>query len=306
MRRRRDLPLDLPPLRLPKANHSRFQKLRSVEWDAMKSLLNSGAGAILLLAVIVTAAPIVSAQGVFPDAVYERRLKLDVPLMATSGGAALASLFFDDVGNSCPCNAQDLSRLDRGRAGRRSDGVDTASNFVVGFAVGLPAALTFADWKHGGKEAWADSLVVGDAVMINWAINQWVKIAANRPRPLVYGLPSGDEEFENPDNFLSFYSQHTSMAFASGLSYARTFALRHPASRYRWLVYTAALANGATVAAMRVSAGRHFPTDVITGAAVGSAIGLAIPWLHPKQGRAGISFLPTRSGAMLSLKLPLN
>jgi membrane-associated phospholipid phosphatase len=241
-------------------------------------------------------------------------LKLDIPLLATTGGAGLVSLFFDDaVEKSCTCVTSELNRLDRSTAGRQSDDIDKTSNFFVGFAFGLPATLTYFDWKGGGDGAWMDSIVVADAVMTNLAFNQWVKIAANRPRPMMYELTERGVDrktikhmFTEPDNFLSFYSQHTSMTFAAGLSYARTYALRHPGSRYRWLVYTVALANGVTVAAMRVGAGRHFPTDVITGAVVGSAIGLAIPWLHPKQNRAGAYFSPINSGAMVSIKFPLN
>lgn len=273
----------------------------------MKFLVQISARLLFFLVVILTGARAVSAQPGLTDAAYQRRLKLDVSIMAASGGTALTSLFFSDhVAKSCPCSTSSLNRLDRGTAGHRSDSVDRASNFIVGYAVALPAALTFADWKKGGKAAWADALVVGDAVTINWAVNQWVKFAAERPRPLVYGLPAGNAELDKPDNYLSFYSQHTSMAFAAGLSYARTFALRHPQSHSRWLVYTVALANGVTVATMRVSAGRHFPTDVIAGAAVGTAIGFGVPWLHPKQGGGRISLSPTPSGAMVSLRLPVH
>jgi membrane-associated phospholipid phosphatase len=262
---------------------------------------------LLLIAGLTAAAPMASAQAQPPDAAYERRLKLDVPLIAVTGGAGIVSLFFDDeVDKVCRCVKAEVNRLDRSTAGRQSDSIDKASYYVVGFAMGLPAAVTYADWKRGGEAAWADSIIVADAVMTNFALNQWVKIAVNRPRPLLYAQPPDEEAFKEPDNFLSFYSQHTSMTFATGLSYARTFALRHPESRYRWLVYTVALANGATVAAMRVRAGRHFPTDVITGAAIGSAIGLVIPWLHPKQGSARFSFLPTPSGAMFSVRIPVN
>ncbi|MEM9023429.1 MAG: phosphatase PAP2 family protein, partial [Bacteroidota bacterium] len=39
----------------------------------------------------------------------------------------------------------------------------------------------------------------------------------------------------------------------------------------------------ATTGLMRVLAGKHFPTDVITGYAVGGAIGFLVPHLHRKR-----------------------
>jgi membrane-associated phospholipid phosphatase len=35
------------------------------------------------------------------------------------------------------------------------------------------------------------------------------------------------------------------------------------------------------VGALRVAAGKHFPTDIIVGAVLGSAIGWLVPTLHP-------------------------
>jgi membrane-associated phospholipid phosphatase len=40
----------------------------------------------------------------------------------------------------------------------------------------------------------------------------------------------------------------------------------------------------ATVGTLRVLSGKHFPTDVLTGAVVGSALGWLIPELHRNKG----------------------
>ena len=93
--------------------------------------------------------------------------------------------------------------------------------------------------------------------------------------------------------------------FATGLSYARTFALRHPESPSRRVVYGAAILGGTTVAALRAAAGRHFPTDVLTGAVVGSAVGLAVPALHHPRALTTFSVLPYDDGAMLLASFPI-
>ena len=66
------------------------------------------------------------------------------------------------------------------------------------------------------------------------------------------------------------------MAVATGVLFAR----RHPASGWRWAVWAGALALAGATAALRVAAGRHFFTDVVVGAAAGSAVGFGLPYLH--------------------------
>jgi len=83
----------------------------------------------------------------------------------------------------------------------------------------------------------------------------------------------------SPDNRRSFPSGHASVAFAAATSYlvmARREGLRH-STRNAVLLYTGALG----VAALRVAAGKHFPTDVAGGAALGIGIGWLAARVHP-------------------------
>ena len=78
---------------------------------------------------------------------------------------------------------------------------------------------------------------------------------------------------------MSFPSGHTSMAFAAATSYlvlARRQHLRH-ATRNAVLLYVGA----AGVGALRLEAGRHFPTDVLGGAALGTSVGWLVARFHP-------------------------
>src|SRR5438552_2740661 len=81
------------------------------------------------------------------------------------------------------------------------------------------------------------------------------------------------------DNRLSFPSGHAALAFAAATSYlvlARRQHLRH-GTRNAVLLYVGA----ASVGALRLEAGRHFPTDVLGGAALGSAVGWLVARFHP-------------------------
>lgn len=253
-----------------------------------------------LFCVFVLLQPFVLAQATYT---LDRR---DGAFIGSSAAGALLPTLAH-VGQTCVCSISGLNRLDRGTALRTRESLNTASYVVAVSAIGLPLTLSAIDSK-----SWIDPFVIGEALLANTAVNQIVKYSVQRPRPLLYGLASGSAKLSDTDNHLSFYSQHTSSVFAAGMSYARTFALRHPKSRYRWAVYSAVGATGATVGWMRVRARKHFPTDVITGAAAGGAVGLSVAWLHPKRGRSGatlspnIRISPLRSGAVVSLQLPFN
>ena len=73
-----------------------------------------------------------------------------------------------------------------------------------------------------------------------------------------------------------------------------TFWRRHPRGPARWIVAGTYLALASATAALRVAAGEHFPTDVIVGAAAGSAVGAAVPLLHDHGARAGPGTLAWR------------
>ncbi len=73
-----------------------------------------------------------------------------------------------------------------------------------------------------------------------------------------------------------------------------------------WL-YGAALIPPVTVGYLRIKAMRHFPTDVITGLAVGAAVGILVPHLHKtkKKPKSNYSFIPF-VGDMNGLKIRFN
>src|ERR1019366_7766200 len=93
------------------------------------------------------------------------------------------------------------------------------------------------------------------------------------------------------DDYLSFYSNHTSTVFAAGISYARTYQLRHPNSPTTPWLYAGTVVVGGVIGSLRVFSGRHFPSDVLVGALVGSAIGWMVPTLHKADG-LGVTLIP--------------
>ena len=162
---------------------------------------------------------------------------------------------------------------------------------VIGFA-GLPV-LMFGGLAltSGHESAWRDIpedfLVTTEAVMLAADLNQLVKFSVARERPFVHALPDAQKATTAApaDNDLSFYSGHTTLAFSLATSAATVATLRG----YRWapVLWAVGLPVAAFVGYLRIAADKHYFTDVMTGALLGSAFGVAIPLLHRAQVHAG-------------------
>ena len=222
------------------------------------------------------------------------RLAADLPLTLGAGVLALTTELVKSElpGPTCgtACDPAGINSLDSLGLGSHSREARTASDLLVGVNVGLPLVADLLDvlvsrppdgWRGYG----ADFLVLAEVMAVNAGLNGLVKSAVRRPRPLVYdadldAVPLADRLA--PDAALSFYSQHSSTAFAMATAYSYLFMRRHPGSRLIAPVWLISEALATTTAALRVAAGKHFITDVFTGAVVGSALGLLIPYLHQR------------------------
>jgi membrane-associated phospholipid phosphatase len=231
---------------------------------------------------------------------FTTRLAADLAITLGAGAIALTSEIMKGElpGPSCGlvCDPQNINALDRTVVGKHSAAARTASDILLYSGIGLPFALDLIDVlanhpPDGFRGYGQDVLVLAEVFTVNSGLNALVKFAVRRPRPLVYD-PDLDavsaEQRSATDAALSFYSGHTSTTFSMATAYSYLFMQRHPHSKLIVPVWLIAEGLAATTAVMRVEAGKHFWTDVITGAVVGSAVGLLIPYLHRKALPVGV------------------
>ncbi|MGA8890700.1 MAG: phosphatase PAP2 family protein [Anaeromyxobacteraceae bacterium] len=131
---------------------------------------------------------------------------------------------------------------------------------------------------------WSSALLITEATSIALLANVIVKYAVGRARPYVWmGQPGlyGDPRDEN----LSFFSGHTTLAFAVAVS-AGTLFLMQGMPGAGW-VLGGGLALAAFTGYLRMGAEQHYLTDVLTGAAVGSLVGWAVPYLFHRPRKPG-------------------
>jgi membrane-associated phospholipid phosphatase len=170
-------------------------------------------------------------------------------------------------------------------------------------SLGLLALDTRREGRLG--ELPGDGLVIAESVALNGALTQIVKFAVGRERPFVHALPVNQKGLtaHPADNNVSFYSSHTSFAFAMAVSTGTVASMR----RYRWapVIWVAGLLGAAAVGYLRIAADQHYLTDVLVGAAAGSTIGFAVPFgLHLHAGAFAVGPIPG-GGAMLTVTVHL-
>lgn len=146
-----------------------------------------------------------------------------------------------------------------------------------------------------------DLLLIAEATAAAAALTQVVKFFAGRERPFVHVLPEEEKPLTRApaDNNLSFYSGHSSIAFALAVGSGTVAQLR--GWRRAWLVFAVSLPLAVAVPLLRMAADRHYLTDVLVGSAAGAAFGYALPtFFHGRASSEGVRLLPAPGGAALA------
>jgi membrane-associated phospholipid phosphatase len=157
---------------------------------------------------------------------------------------------------------------------------NVASN-VTGFALAPLASLGLCEVAAGvdgrSRDAPANALVVLEAVVLAGALGEAVKLAAGRQRPFAHFRDPSAAGPRDPDENLSFYSGHTTLDFSLAVASGTLASMR--GYRLAPAVWASALPVAFLTGYLRIAADRHYFTDVLTGALLGSAVGFVVPFV---------------------------
>lgn len=173
---------------------------------------------------------------------------------------------------------QELKAIDRFAVGRSSPQAASWSDYLHFSAMAMPLLLTTSQLTK--KDYGVVGLLLLETVAANASMTFLTKYAVKRPRPFVYDPAVSLTDKQSSSARLSFVSGHTSSTASLGFFTAKVFSDLNPTSKWKPVVWTVGLVLPAVVGALRVSAGRHFVTDVVAGYVLGGLIGWGIPMLH--------------------------
>ena len=193
----------------------------------------------------------------------------------------------------------DVSKFDRGATYNWSLEAANASDMLVTALILSPALLAFSDEVRNDftpvLAMYFQTLILAETLPL------MLKGITQRTRPFAYNEDAPLEEKETQNARRSFYSGHASVAFAMAVFLSTVYSDFHPNSELKPFVWGVSLLAATTVGYLRYAAGRHFPTDIITGALVGSALGYFIPFIHrTNESDLGVSFGINGNGSTLN------
>jgi len=174
----------------------------------------------------------------------------------------------------------DVLKFDRGATYRWDPAAGETSDWLLYSMVIAPFSLLLTD--EGKKEPWTIGTMYVETQLLNLGAMFLIKNLTSRTRPFVYNDdPRIPLEAKLADDARrSFVSGHASTVFAAATFLSIVNQKLHPGSKANPWVWGVSYAAATTTAILRVAAGKHYPTDVMAGAALGIFVGWLVPHLH--------------------------
>jgi membrane-associated phospholipid phosphatase len=232
--------------------------------------------------------------------VYKMKYGLDIPVAV--GGTAWTLYAFTKIygGDKTPeaeilaLNANNLNSIDRSTTKNYSEKAKAASDkFFYG---SMPAPLLLLFDKKIRKDAAKVGLLYLQAMAITGTIYTSSSMIARRFRPYTYNPEVDMSTRRGGGGRNSFPAGHPAVVATSTFFMAKVFSDYHPEMKNKWILYTIAGSASLATGILRIKAGQHFPTDVMTGIPIGILSGILVPHFHRNKKNSNLSLLPYSQG----------
>jgi len=168
-----------------------------------------------------------------------------------------------------------INAFDRLTVNMHYPGTATVSDVTLFSCAALPLIPALS--TGSGQTNREALLMVLEAYLINEGITKLTKVLVRRARPYAYHRP---REILKGDASQSFFSGHTSMAFAGAVAAGLLTQELHSGSEVNSAIWSVSMGLALTTGICRITSGKHFPTDVLIGALAGSLVSYLVLKLH--------------------------
>ncbi len=212
---------------------------------------------------------------------YDLRLKRELAFGGAGIGTLAAGRYLVLEKPVDPLVIQDRSRvpgIDRIALDRWSLSAHTTSDVLLGVAVAGSMVVSYI--AQDGQDRLVPLVIIMETSMLTVGMTSLVKHSVARPRPYLYEQFVPWDERPLTDGLVSFWSGHAALAASNSFACANMVQRSDASKGLKTATWIGAAILPATVGYYRIRAGRHFPTDVLTGYAFGALAGWAVPYFH--------------------------
>jgi membrane-associated phospholipid phosphatase len=257
----------------------------------------------LIAVAITSAAPAHAADSDFP---YELNTGQEIAISGAGAALLVPGIFMmSNQSGLTPeeiaaLDPDDVNPLDRPATENWSPTSANVSDVLQTLQVISP--LLLATSGKGREHAGVILVMYAETLLLVNGFAQLAKGSFSRTRPYPYNdNPEISEELKlEVDAVRSFPSGHTTNAFNSAVFLGTVYGKLYPESPARKWVWAGGLTFAATTGILRYTSGKHFPTDILTGALVGSTVGFVVPKVHEFD-TVQLGIYPSEAGPGLSL-----
>ncbi len=222
-----------------------------------------------------------------PSQVYRTKNIVDIPV--TVAGTAWTLFAFTKIyGRDKPGDAEilaldrnNVNSFDRPVINNYSTSAKKASDMF--FYGSMPFPLVLLLDKKIRKDAPKIGLLYMESLAVTGTLYTSSAMLANRFRPYAYNSNIALSERTKGGAKNSFFAGHPAVVATSAFFMAKVYTDYHPQMKNKWIMFTLAGAAAATTGILRIKAGQHFYTDVITGVTIGTLSGILIPQIHKNK-----------------------
>lgn len=219
--------------------------------------------------------------------VYNIKPWLDIPLTLAADAWSLYGMSVIYGRDAIPeaeilgLSRNNVNSFDRSIIDNYSLKAKQASDYFFYGSMPLPLFLLLD--KKIRKDGHKVGLLFLESMGITGTIYTASAMTANRYRPYAYNTNVDMDTRRRGGARNSFFAGHPSVVGTSTFFMAKIYADYHPNMKNKWILYTLAGAATATTGLLRLQAGQHFRTDVITGMIIGPLVGVLVPHFHKNK-----------------------
>ena len=273
--------------------------ISQVLWTMQKIIKLASRSFFRLLSIIITVSVLTGGQNK-NSSPYSLSKNLELTIASISGSLLIGSVLIDyspmTAGNISKLNPENISSYDSKAINNWDLNSIRMSDLLLYSSIAVPGLLLIDEKVR--DDYYNFSLLWAESIFLTLGITNLTKVLVQRPRPYLYGDKASPEYKQKEDNRKSFFSGHASISAASYFLLASMYDDYNPDSKLSPYLWAGSCLAPALTAYYRYDAGKHFPSDLVAGYLVGSAVGVLVPRWHTKNSKIDVGLTLQMSGKL--------